>query len=475
MKNIKANIVLQILYQILMIIVPLLTTPIISRAFGAEGLGEYTFSITIVQYFGLFAMLGISNFGTREIAACLDDKEKRSRTFWNIFLLQFICSITVTLIYLLTIFLLPNYNRKLGLFVGVYLLSCMVDISWLFFGLEKFSVTVIKNSFIKIFSLILIFVFVHSYDDIYIYVLISVGSQFLSNLFLWINTRKNISIIKPSFKMAFKYFKPNLILFIPVIAASLFVYGDKIVIGLMSTKTELGFYEAMEKMVNMPYAFIAAVGNVMFSKSVHLINSNRIEENRIVFNYTLRIMLWFTIAVLFGFISVSNFIIPIYYGDGFEDVEILLQLSGLFLLFRGIRSVIKTQILLPFHHDKVFVITMLISGLINIFLNLILVYFYGALGAVISTIISDCISTLYCIIYIKKYIEFKKIFLDFFYFIFSGLIMFMSIKLFNNFELFINEYVYLILVILLGGLVYLFATIPYLFFILKKRKVKYNV
>ena len=50
----------------------------------------------------------------------------------------------------------------------------------------------------------------------------------------------------------FKHLKPCAILFLPVIAVSLYHIMDKIMLGSMSTMRESGFYENTEKIVNIP-------------------------------------------------------------------------------------------------------------------------------------------------------------------------------------------------------------------------------
>ena len=67
-KSIKENYLYNLLYQILILIVPIITTPYISRTLGSENVGIYSFTISIVTYFMLFGSLGVSLYGQREIA-----------------------------------------------------------------------------------------------------------------------------------------------------------------------------------------------------------------------------------------------------------------------------------------------------------------------------------------------------------------------------------------------------------------------
>ena len=78
------------------VIVPLITTPYLSRTIGATGNGIFTYTQSIANYFVLFAQLGITNYGVREIASCGDNRDKRSETFWNLFAMNLVVGIAVT-------------------------------------------------------------------------------------------------------------------------------------------------------------------------------------------------------------------------------------------------------------------------------------------------------------------------------------------------------------------------------------------
>ena len=79
--GITQNYVYNLTYQILVIIVPLITTPYLSRVLGAENIGIYSYTLSIATYFILFGSLGISMYGQREIAYVQNDKYERSKTF----------------------------------------------------------------------------------------------------------------------------------------------------------------------------------------------------------------------------------------------------------------------------------------------------------------------------------------------------------------------------------------------------------
>ena len=72
----KKNFLYNFSYQLLIIIIPLITTPYVARVIGAKGVGIQSYTYSIANYFVLFTMLGVNNHGNRSIAMVREDKEK---------------------------------------------------------------------------------------------------------------------------------------------------------------------------------------------------------------------------------------------------------------------------------------------------------------------------------------------------------------------------------------------------------------
>ena len=69
-------------------IFPLITVSYISKRLGVDNVGIYSYTYSIVYMFMLVGMLGINNYGNREIAKVRDNREELSRVFWSIYRLQ---------------------------------------------------------------------------------------------------------------------------------------------------------------------------------------------------------------------------------------------------------------------------------------------------------------------------------------------------------------------------------------------------
>lgn len=86
MKVIK-NFLYNISYQLLVIMLPLITVPYVSGILGAEGVGEYAFTYANMQYFIIFGMIGINLYGNRQVAYVREDKEDlKNNFFFNLYI-----------------------------------------------------------------------------------------------------------------------------------------------------------------------------------------------------------------------------------------------------------------------------------------------------------------------------------------------------------------------------------------------------
>lgn len=299
MNNIKTNIFYNIIYQILILILPLITIPYVSRVIGADGVGIYSYTYSIAYYFMLIAMLGLNNYGNRVIAKVRDDKKRLSREFCSIYVFQLIISTIMVVLYYLYVIVFDNQYRLIAFIQGMYVLSSAFDINWFFFGMEKFKLTITRNVLIKVVSFILIFALVKTSNDIWKYTAILAGSMLISNIFLFSFIKKYINLVKITHKDIIKHFKPNLILFLPVIATSIYKIMDKIMLGRLSSITELGYYENAEKITQVPVAIITALGTVMMPRVSNMLSNQQENKVKQIVGETMPLAMFITFPMVF--------------------------------------------------------------------------------------------------------------------------------------------------------------------------------
>ena len=258
--KIKKNLAYQTIYQLLNTALPLITSPYLARVLGASQQGIFSYTQSIVDYFTLFAMLGVTNYGVRTIAACGDNRRERNINFWNIYIFQFVLSIIAMIVYDgVYLYHFCDKNRLIAFIQGFYILGALIDINWLFFGVEQFEITIKRSIFIRLLSFLGILLLVKQPADLWIYTFIMAGSTVFSNAIMWkfLHRIVDFSAFKYiNMNSVCKHIKPNLMLFIPLMAMSVYHTMDKTKLGLLSTYEHTGFYYNSDKVINIPIGII---------------------------------------------------------------------------------------------------------------------------------------------------------------------------------------------------------------------------
>lgn len=414
----KKNILFQLAYQILAVILPLITTPVVTRGLGADSLGQYSYTYAIVLYFATFALLGVNSYGTREVAKAQGSGNQKNvdRVFSEIYTLQLVLSIVVIILYYLYVFLFQSKYRLISLIQGIYLIGTLTDVAWFYFGIEEFKTTVTRNMIVKSLCAVVILAFIRSPEDLLLYTITLIGSNAISNVILAINLKKYVHFNMPSFDRVIIHLKPNLVLFVPVVAASIYYYIDKIMLGAISGTVQSGYYDVIEKIVNIPNACVVAIANVLFPKISALLASGNKEDNKQIFKYiTLSICLvnCFSMGCFFGFKSVAYLFIPLFLGDGFAPAVDMIIWGSAILIPKGIRVLIKQECLLPYEKDKEVNAAIISGALSNLIINMMLIPKYGAIGAIIATFICETISCIVMMFFARHhYNSFKYMILS---------------------------------------------------------------
>lgn len=379
---------------------PFITAPYISRVLGAAGVGIYSYTYSIEMYFSMFAALGTVSYGTREIARTRNDRYGRSRLFWEIELL----TVATTCVCLggWGIWILLNSEYRIYyLILTFYLLATMFDISWLFAGLEEFKYTVMQNAFFKILSVIALFILVKSKDDLEIYIAIVSLSTLLGNLSMWIYLPKFIDRVEIKSLHIWSHFRETLIYFIPAVATSIYTVLDKTLIGAITKDTnENGYYEQATKIINMAKTLtFTSLNSVLGARISFLYEERKFDEIRKRILQSMDYIFFMGLGICFGLLGVSGRFVPIFFGDGYDEVIFLLKMLSPLVIIIGISNCLGSQYYTPAGLRSKSAKYIIIGAVVNLILNLYLIPRYKSNGAVIATIIAELVIT---ILYMRK-------------------------------------------------------------------------
>ncbi|MDU4659987.1 MAG: oligosaccharide flippase family protein, partial [Clostridium butyricum] len=440
---------------------------------GAEGIGRYSYTYSIANYFVLIAMLGINNYGNRSIARDRDNKEKLNKTFSSILVFHIIISVIMILAYILYIIYCVNDEKIMFIIQFVFVFSALFDINWFFFGMEEFKLTVTRNAIIKIMSAISIFAFVKTKEDLWLYSLILAIGALISQVALWPFVKNFVCFKKPTINEILCHVKPCSVLFIPVISVSIYKIMNKIMLGSMSDMIQVGFYENADKIICIPLGFIAALGTVMLPKMSNIKVKGLKKESEQYLEVSMKFAMFIAIGSIFGLIGVSPILIPLFLGNEFLESIKIVSLLSVTILFIGWANVLRTQYVIPNRLDSIHATSTLIGAIVNIFVNIPLIFKYGAVGATIGTILSEFSVAMYVTIKIRRNIPIVKYVKNSIPFLFSGMFMFIFIKAIQCFVK-TDSIIILIIQVIAGGSVYLLINYLYILKIESKRNLSHK-
>lgn len=400
--SVKKNYIYNLAYQLFAIIIPFVTAPYVSRVLGAENIGIYNYTVSVVTYFVLFGSLGMAVYGAREIAYVQNDKKKRSQIFWEINILHLIATLISTAVFLSTCQLFGNYWIYY-LILSFYLFSTVFDISWFFQGMEDLKLTSIRNIIVRTIGVVLIFTFVKTSTDLWIYVLLFALTTFISNVSLWFRLPKYIEKVKLKELTLKKHLKPVLALFLPQIASQIYTVLDKVMIGaIIPDKAETGFYAQGERIIRMAITVIIAVSAAISPRiAAAFVNKDKTSLDRYMYK-TFKFTFMLALPMIFGVLAVADRFVPIFYGPGYDRVAIVMKILSPIILIIGFGSAIGVQYFIPTKRQKQLTITYIAGATANVIANALLIGTFGAVGAAIGTICAEIIVTGLQLFFIRK-------------------------------------------------------------------------
>ncbi|MFN2438537.1 MAG: polysaccharide biosynthesis C-terminal domain-containing protein, partial [Chitinophagaceae bacterium] len=288
---------------------------------------------------------------------------------------------------------------------GINLLISAFSFEWFIHGLEDFAFLSKRSFFIKIASVIVIFLLVKTTEDYikYYFILIAGNAIFLLADVVYIFKRKVhfIKGINPG-----RHIRSLILFFLTSTAISLYTFFDTIMLGILSGSLAVGFYTTGLKVVKLSQTFVNELGGVLLPRMSFLIETNnQLEINRII-NKSLLYALTVSVPLgIFFFLLAPEIIIVLASQQFAPSIEVLRILCVLPLIV-GLSNVFGIQVLLPFGKEKKFLIAVVVGCVLSVCLNYILCPIYAQKGAAISCIIAESIVTFLVFIYAVRFVKF---------------------------------------------------------------------
>ena len=445
-------------YQLLAIIVPLVTAPYISRVLHASGVGINAYTNSIIQYFILLAQLGITLYGSKQIASVRNDKKALSKNFWEIQLVKTITTLIAVILLIIFIIIYPRYQVYMLIQI-INVIAVAFDVSWFFSGLEDFKKIVLRNTFIRLLSVVLIFGLIRKANQTWLYILILSISTLLGNITLWPYLRPQIKKINFDDLNLLIHLSALISLFIPTLATTVYMQLNKTMLGSMCGADYSGYYYNSDQLIRAVLTLATSLGTVMLPHVAAAYSKGDKRRVKAMLYTSFDFISLVCVPMFFGLAGIAIKLGPFFYGKGFSIVGIAMFLESPIIVLIGWNNTTGNQYLVPTGKNKVFSHSVIYGAIFNILANIPMIYFFNIYGAMIVTVLSEAFVSIYQIIAIRQEIKCKYLFKNMPKYMLAGFLMFIPVFLLNQklsahiwtftLEIVVGIVIYSILIILL--------------------------
>lgn len=395
MPSIRKNYTYNLIYQVMTLLTPFITTPYLSRVLGPDGTGIQSYTNSVVQYFAIAAALGTASYGQREIAMHRDDREALNRLFWEI---ELLCAGTtaVCLVFWLGVIGCSKEYAPYYAALSMTLIAVAFDISWFFGGLEEYGLIVLRNMAVKCVGIVLLFLFIRTKNDLLLYVALTAATGLLGNISMWGYLKPFVG--KPDIRQLkpLSHLKETLVYFIPTIATSVYTILDKTMLGWFTDgdKSQNGYYEYATGFVNMSKILIMSFNAVMSARMSYLFGAGKLDEVRERLRGSLDFVLLLAIPITLGLSGIAAGFVPWFLGDAYLPVIPLMYVCAPLVLVVGLSDCLGSQILTPAGLRAQSGRAIVGGAVVNFILNLILIPKFQSYGAAAASVAAECFITL---------------------------------------------------------------------------------
>ncbi|MBQ4558856.1 MAG: flippase [Tyzzerella sp.] len=450
-RTLAENVFYNMLYQVIVTVLPIVTTPYTARVLGLHANGIHSFTESIVTYFIIFGSLGTSLYGIRKVAYVRNDDKELAHTTLEIILLKLILMAMSLAVYIPAVCINSEYSTIYYIHI-INIVANGIDISWFYQGVEDFKRVTIRNLIVKLIYVVSLFLFIRQPEDLNKYVFLVVVSALVGNFLMIYYLPQYIRINwKAKFK-PFSHVKDCFMLFIPQAMNYVYALLDRSMLGWMTHTDNVSIYDQAQRLIRMVTAILQSVGYVMMARVANMTISKD-EEGIIRYAHkSVNFNMFLALPAMFGIIGIADDFIPLFLGQEYLGVVPVLKLLSVLVLTMSLNSILGVQLLMPMGREKVYATATTFGAITNVLVNVVLIPVIGIKGACVSSIAAEV--GVFSISYwnLRKMLKIRLILKDNAFVALASIAMFLLVRLVSRVELGILPKLFL--EIAGGGIVY---------------------
>lgn len=393
-KSIKLNFVMNAILTMSSMIFPLITFRYVSGILMPEGTGKVSFAISLITYFNMFAQLGIPTYGIRACAMVRDDKEELTRTAHELLAINLLVGALAYIALGLALAFVPSLreDRTLYIVVSSTIFLSAIGMEWLYKALEQYAYITVRSILFKVIALVAMFVLIHKKSDYVIYGGISIFASSAANLVNLFHARKYIGFRPVGNYHMGRHMKAVLVFFAMSCATTVYTNLDTVMLGIMTTKTDVGYYDAAVKVKNILVSVVTSLGTVLLPRASYYIEMEMYDEFKRISAKALNFAILAALPLMLFFMMFARQSIAFLTGGAeYAPATVPMQVIMPTLLLIGITNILGIQILVPLGREKTVLASEIAGAVTDLVLNAILIPMLAATGAAIGTLVAEAV------------------------------------------------------------------------------------
>lgn len=391
-KSLIKNSIFYMIYNILNMLFPFFTNMYVARVLLPSSIGEVAYAQNIVSYFSILAFLGIPTYGVREIAKVRYKKEELSSAFSELLIINFISTLFFSIIYYALIFIASSFreNRILYSVVGITIILNMLNVSWLYEGLEEFGFISLRNAVFKTVMFGLVLLLVKKEQDILSYAAISVFGVAGNNIINIIHANKYICFKINNLNFQ-RHLKSIFILVVVNLAIEIYTLVDTTMLGIMSTKEHVAYYYYASKVNKILLQITNTITIVLVPRISLYYKEQRMDEFNRLLTKALKIIIIGAVPIIIGLQFTSSFLFSHFFGNAYISSALVERILCTVLVISPIGYLLGSRVMLVSNNESKMATCVCIGAIINLIGNFILIHQFNEVGAALASVISEIV------------------------------------------------------------------------------------
>jgi PST family polysaccharide transporter len=386
-------------------ILPLITLPYLVRVLGVEYFGVLAFATATVAYFHLITDYGFNLTATREISVHRDNKAKVVEIFSSVIIIKIIFMIFSLMILFIIVFSFDVFLKYWEIYFFTFgaVIGQVLFPIWFFQGMEQMKYITYLNILAKSIFTIAIFIFVQNKEDYYIVpILTSLGFMVAG---IW-----SLVIIHKKFNIKFEFQNIDIIkyylidgwyVFISNLANGFYTYSTIFILGVFTNNVIVGYYSAGERLIKVVQSFFTPLFQTIYPYIATKKVQSINSSMTIIRKLTIIIGL-FSLFISFLVFYNAELLVSVVLGEHFGDSIAVVKILSLLPLTYALSNIFGVQTMLNHGRQKAYSKIFIYATVLNLVLSLVLIPIYKEVGTAATALLTEIFFTIAMFFYLQN-------------------------------------------------------------------------